>query len=63
MPYITKERFLMPRPLLQQAAALVIMLDIHSFRHTGAADKQMARPSAPIALSRQWWQVKAPFIT
>ena len=40
--YITKERFLMPRPQLQQAAALVIMLDIHSFRHTGAARKQMA---------------------
>ena len=35
--YITKERFMMPRPQLQQAAALVIMLDIHSFRHTGAA--------------------------
>ena len=30
--YITKERFLMPKPQLQQAAALVIMLDIHSFR-------------------------------
>ena len=35
--YITKERFMMPKPQLQQAAALVIMLDIHSFRHTGAA--------------------------
>ena len=35
--YITKERFMMPRPQLQQAAALVIMLDIHTFRHTGAA--------------------------
>ena len=33
--------FMMPKPQLQQAAALVIMLDIHSFRHTGAATKQM----------------------
>ena len=35
--YITNERFLMPKPQLQQAAALVIMLDTHTFRHTGAA--------------------------
>ena len=35
--YITNERFLMPKPQLQQAAALVIMLDTHTIRHTGAA--------------------------
>ena len=35
--HITNERFLMPKPQLQQAAALVIMLDTHSFRHIGAA--------------------------
>ena len=35
--HITNERFLMPRPQLQPAAALVIMLDTHSFRHIGAA--------------------------
>ena len=44
--YITKERFMMPRPQLQQAAALVIMLDINTFRHTAVqqqADGQQAR--------------------
>ena len=35
--YITKERSMMPRPQLQQAAALVIMLDTHTLRHIGAA--------------------------
>ena len=28
---------MMPKSQLQQAAALVIMLDIHTFRHSGAA--------------------------
>ena len=40
--YITKERFMMPRPQLQQAAALVIMLDIHTFRAHWCSSKQMA---------------------
>ena len=35
--HITNERFLMPRPQLQPAAALVILLDTHRLRHTGAA--------------------------
>ena len=35
--HITNERFLMPKPQLQPAAALVIMLDTHKFRHIGAA--------------------------
>ena len=35
--YIIKERFLMPKPQLQQAAALVIMLDTNRLRHIGSA--------------------------
>ena len=35
--HITNERFLMPKPQLQPAAALVIMLDTNTIRHIGAA--------------------------
>ena len=35
--HITNERFLMPRPQLQPAAALVIMLDTNRLRHIGSA--------------------------
>ena len=51
--YITKERFLMPKPQLQQAAALVIMLDIHSFRHTGAATSRWPASSRRAAAAAQ----------
>ena len=41
--HITNERFLMPKPQLQPAAALVIMLDTHRLRHIGwFSSKQMA---------------------
>ena len=35
--YTTNERFMMSKPQLQQAAALVIMLDTNTIRHIGAA--------------------------
>ena len=35
--HITNERFLMSRPQLQPAAALVIMLDTNRLRHIGSA--------------------------
>ena len=35
--HITNERFLMSRPQLQPAAALVIKLDTHRLRHIGSA--------------------------
>ena len=44
--YITNERFLMPKPQLQPAAALVIMLHSHRLRHIGAAARRW-----PAALS------------
>ena len=40
--YITKEMFMMPKPQLQQAAALVIMLDIHRIPPYRCSNKQMA---------------------
>ena len=44
--HITNERFLMSRPQLQPAAALVIILDTHRLRHIGAAARRW-----PAALS------------